>query len=111
LRQISALPAADREAEALIRWCIKESIVKASGRILEPISIETRRDPKSALFCAILALRPGDLKGTNFWQGRIARLNGLILAAIAITSAEPGSVLVGIPAINLMRRGASDGGR
>jgi hypothetical protein len=100
LCQISALPAADREAEALTRWCIKESIVKASGRILEPISIETRRDPKSALFGAILALRPGDLKGkTNCWQGRVARLNSLILAATAITSAEPGSVSVGIPAI------------
>jgi 4'-phosphopantetheinyl transferase EntD len=100
LREISALPAADREAEVLTRWCIKESLVKASGKILEPISIDTRRDPKSASFSAISALRPTDFKGeTNSWQGRIARLNGLILAAVAITSAEPGSVLVGIPAI------------
>jgi hypothetical protein len=100
LRQIFALPAADREAEVLTRWCIKESILKASGQILEPISIGTRRDPKSASFFGISALRPGDLTGeTNSWQGSVARLNGLILAAIAITSAEPGSVLVGIPAI------------
>jgi 4'-phosphopantetheinyl transferase EntD len=112
LCQISALPAADREAEALTRWCMKESVVKAAGRMLEPISIETRRDPKSTLFCAILALRPGNLKGkTNSWQGRIARLDGLILAAIAITSAEPGSGLVRIPAIKPCGARASDGSR
>jgi 4'-phosphopantetheinyl transferase EntD len=96
LRQISDLPAADREAEVLTRWCIKESIVKASGQILEPVAIDTERNTKSASFSAISTGKFGE---TNFWQGRIARLNGLIFAAIAITGAEPGSVLVRTSAI------------
>jgi 4'-phosphopantetheinyl transferase EntD len=100
LREISALPAPDREAEVLTRWCIKESIIKATGQVLEPISINTLSDLKTKSFSAnFSAVQFGEGK-TNSWKGRIRRLNGLILAAVAITSAEPGSLLVRIPAIN-----------
>jgi 4'-phosphopantetheinyl transferase EntD len=92
LRQISALPAADREAEVLTRWCIKESIMKASGQILEPISIDTHRAPQKASFSACSAPHSQHLRmSTSYWQGHVARVNGLVLAAIAITDCEPDS--------------------
>jgi len=100
LHEISALPAPDREAEVLTRWCIKESIIKATGQVLEPISINTVSDPINKSFSATFsAIQFGESKISS-WKGRIGRLNGLILAAVAIPSAEPSPLLVRIPAKN-----------
>jgi len=88
LTQICSLPVVDRETEVLSRWSMKEAIAKAALQLFEPTEIETERCHGGDSFAAICRLISGDRQTERRWLGRITRVNGLILTAVALPSGQ-----------------------
>jgi 4'-phosphopantetheinyl transferase EntD len=80
LSQIRSLPANEREGEAIRRWCVKEAIVKATRRRLEPLVIETENCEADSARYALTQKSDGPER----WHARTACWQGLVFAAVAV---------------------------
>jgi 4'-phosphopantetheinyl transferase EntD len=85
LQTILLLPVQARPLEAQIMWSAKEAVIKAAGRLIEPTAIEVERDSKRDRFMARLDCSlHGNFQSKETWLGRIARVQGLIIATIVV---------------------------
>ena len=88
LDQVSGLGCGDQAADVLVRWCVKESVIKASRIGLDPLAIEAERTVAGGQW-RLAACRDGRF-GTaegNGWHVQSAQAGGLVLAATAVRQA------------------------
>jgi 4'-phosphopantetheinyl transferase EntD len=74
-----------RLTEAQVIWCVKEAALKAARRRIEALEVDVRReaagDEPVASWRICLAGKRGE---RQVWQGRSTRIEGLVLAAVAV---------------------------
>jgi 4'-phosphopantetheinyl transferase EntD len=80
LDQVRSLPANEREAEVIRRWCVKEALAKATRNPIDPLAMLTQQSP----FDRDLYSFTVPSGGHHGWHARTASWNDLILAAVAI---------------------------
>jgi 4'-phosphopantetheinyl transferase EntD len=83
LTRILAMPLHIRATEVQVAWCAKEALIKAVRKRIEPTDVDIERDPSSIDFVAIWRVPGPEKRPVEIWRGRIARSQGLILAAVA----------------------------
>jgi hypothetical protein len=84
-RQVRALDVRDQGESALSRWCVKECVIKAARRQLDPLTIETEGTSISgqwrAFVCdAKLIAPPNKLE----WSVKSAQASGFVMAAAVV---------------------------
>jgi 4'-phosphopantetheinyl transferase EntD len=86
LERVLTLSPQARPIEAQVIWCAKEAMAKAARRPIEPTEIEIERDPTGNGYAATWRVpRRADVASpTEIWWGRIARVQGFILAAVVL---------------------------
>jgi hypothetical protein len=82
LDRIFALPVQMRASEVQVAWCAKEAGIKAARKPIEPTEIDVERDPSGGDFVAFWRAPGPEMPPAEIWQGRTARSQGLILAAV-----------------------------
>ena len=86
LTRVLALPLHLRATEAQVAWCAKEALIKAVRKRIEPTDVDIERDPSGSDFVAIWRVPGPEKRPVEIWRGRIARSQGLILAAVALAA-------------------------
>jgi 4'-phosphopantetheinyl transferase EntD len=90
LGQIERLNERDKQENALCRWCVKESVVKAVRLGLDPLEIETEKTSiwgDWRIFAR--ATGPAGALGQFGWSARSALADGFAMAIIALRQPDP----------------------